>query len=324
MRIIDREEIISELLLSKKDFHDNYYAMYSSVIDGIILEPVCMMVPIDDHIVHRGDGVFEAFNCFDGKIFNLEGHLSRLEKSCKLLEYDIPFSRAEMVDIICATVKAGGHKECSVRLYISRGQGSFGVNPYDCVKCNFYVVITNRKAWFMDRHPEGASVDISKFSPKRDIFAVSKNCNYIVNVMMKKEAVDSGVDFVVAVDEYGYVGEGATENIGLITKDKRLLFPEIDGVLAGTTMLRVMELGKKLVKAGELEGVGFAKLKLDDFKDALEVMMVGTTLNVTAVYEFCGHEISGGKPGEFAVKLNKMLIEEIYGNDELATECFAD
>ena len=322
MRIIGKDEFLDELDKSRQDFQSSYYAMYSSVIDGIIKDPVCMMVPIDDHIVHRGDGIFEAFNCFDGKIFNLEGHLKRMEASCHQLEYTMPFSIAKMTDIIKTTVFEGGHKDCTVRPYISRGQGSFGVNPYDCEKSNFYVVVTKRKPCFMERHPEGASVALSKFPPKKDIFATSKNCNYIVNVMMKKEAVDSGVDFVVSVSEDGYVAEGATENIGLINEDNWLLFPEIDGVLAGTTMLRVMALGQELVGKGVLGGVAFAKLETKDFECAKEVIMVGTTLNVTSVYNFFGKYVSGGKPGNISKILNDMLVDDIYGNEELATNCF--
>jgi branched-subunit amino acid aminotransferase/4-amino-4-deoxychorismate lyase len=322
LRIIGKDNFLDELEKTRKDFQSDYYAMYSSVLDGIVKDPVCMMVPIDDHIVHRGDGIFEAFNCFEGKIFNLEGHLKRMEASCRLLEYDMPFSIAEMTDIIKTTVFEGGHKDCTVRPYVSRGQGSFGVNPYDCKKSNFYVVVTKRIPFFMDRHPAGALVALSKFPPKKDIFARSKNCNYIVNVMMKKEAVDSGVDFVVSVSEDGYVAEGSTENIGLINQDNWLLFPEIDGVLAGTTMLRAMALGQELVGRGVLSGVAFAKLEPKDFECAKEVMMVGTTLNVTSVCSFCDKGVSGGKPGAISKMLNDMLFDDIYGNDELATNCF--
>jgi len=321
LRILSKDDFFEELEKSRESFHSNYYAMYSSVVEGIIKDATCMIVPVDDHIVHRGDGIFEAFNCFDGKIFNLEGHLARLMNAGILLEYNMPFTVAEMTEIITATVAAGEHKECTVRLYVSRGQGSFGVSPYDCTKSNFYVVITKRKPWFMTRHPEGASVAISKFPPKRDIFAASKNCNYIVNVMMKKEAVDSGVDFVVSVSKDGLVAEGATENIGLITQDNRLLFPEIDGVLAGTTMLRVMALAKTLIASGELTGVAFAKLEPKDFEFAREVIMVGTTLNVTSVYQFCGKDVNKEQANKLANKLNNMLIDDIYGNEELATNC---
>ncbi len=322
MRILSKDDFLAELENVRCSFHSNYYAMYSSVVGGIIKDPTCMMVPVDDHIVHRGDGIFEALNCFDGKIFNLERHLARLMNSGILLEYNMPFTFEEMTAIIKATVLAGEHKECTVRLYVSRGQGSFGVSPYDCVKSNFYVVVTDRKPWFMTRHPKGASVAVSKFPPKKDIFAASKNCNYIVNVMMKKEAVDSGVDFVVSVSEDGFVAEGATENIGLITQDNRLLFPEMDGVLAGTTMLRVMELANTMVADGELTGVAFAKLKPKDFENAKEVMMVGTTLNVTCVHQFCGKAVNNGQTGKMANKLNEMIIQDIYGNEELATNCF--
>ncbi len=67
------------------DYHANYYAMYSSWWNGITTEPNLMVVPVDDHMVHRGDGLFETFKCVDGAVYNLEAHLARLENGAKVI-----------------------------------------------------------------------------------------------------------------------------------------------------------------------------------------------------------------------------------------------
>ena len=53
---------------------------------------------------------------------------------------------------------------------------------------------------------------------KIDYFATVKNCNYLPNVLMKKDAVERGVDFSVSLDENGFLAEGSTENVGIVTK----------------------------------------------------------------------------------------------------------
>jgi len=50
----------------RRPFHRNYYAMYSTVYGGVTTDPVLMTIPLDDHMVHRGDGVFEVFKCVNG------------------------------------------------------------------------------------------------------------------------------------------------------------------------------------------------------------------------------------------------------------------
>ena len=70
------EQVLEKL--PRLPHHDNYLAMYSSVYGGIIQDPRLMLVPVDDHIVHRGDGIFEAFKSIDRKIYLLQSHLDRL------------------------------------------------------------------------------------------------------------------------------------------------------------------------------------------------------------------------------------------------------
>ena len=44
----------------RRPYQAAYHALYSSLYDGIVTDPVLMLLPLDDHMVHRGDGVFEA------------------------------------------------------------------------------------------------------------------------------------------------------------------------------------------------------------------------------------------------------------------------
>jgi len=306
----------------RKPHHAAYYAMYSSVYGGVVTDPVLMMVPVDDHMVHRGDAVFETLKCVDGALYNAGAHLQRLERSAAMVGQAMPASLEEISRLVVETVRQGGRRDCLVRLMISRGPGSFGVNPYDCPAPQIYCAAYRLDPPFMEKHPEGARVRRSAIPAKPGFFAEIKNCNYLPNVLMKKEAVDAGVDYVVGFTGRGLLTEGAAENAGIITRERELLFPKLDGILAGTTMLRVMELAAKLIESGDLRRTGFADITREDVLRAAEFLIVGTTPNVTAVREFDGMAVGAGRPGPAGQMLGALLQEDIRENRQLRTPVF--
>jgi branched-chain amino acid aminotransferase len=311
-------ELLEQL---KKPYHDSYLAMYSSIYSGIVTDPVLMMVPIDDHMVHRGDGIFETFKCVDGAIYNFEEHLKRLQRSAANLDFRLPINMEQLRRTVIETTRAGGEHNSYIRLFISRGPGSFGVNPYDCPAAQLYVVITRAPQPFMTAHPKGASLGTSSIPVKHPFFAGVKNCNYLNNVLMKKEAVKAKVDFVVAFDETGRLGEGATENIGVVTSDSVLIFPSLDGILMGTTMMRIMELARNAVEDGILKKVCFGDIHMTDIENASEILIAGTTTNVTKVYSFDGSPVGSG-PSPVYEYLSRLLLEDIHHNPKIRTNVF--
>ncbi len=307
----------------RRPFHDNYLAMYSSVYGGIVKDPVLMMIPLDDHMAHRGDGIFETMKCVDGNIYNMKAHLERLSHAASVLAHNLPYSLEETGRIVVETVRAGGEKNCLIRLFVSRGSGSFGVNPYDCPKAHLYVAITRHKYLSPAVYKKGVRLKTSKIPVKHPFFATIKHCNYLANVLMAKEVKDAGVDFVAAFDGNGHLAEGATENIGIVTQDRKLLFPKLEGILCGTTMMRVVELAReKLVSSGELEGTDFTDIDRTAMLKAEEVLVVGTTPDVIGVTEFDGKPVGTGVPGGISVKLYDLMQADIRGNKKLLTAVF--
>ena len=312
----DWPEISSRL---RRPHHAGYFAMYSSVYDGIVTDPVLMMLPLDDHMVHRGDGIFEALKAVNGNIYNLQGHLERLANSARGLALPMPELFSQVNEIVIATVKAGGSPDVMIRIFVSRGPGGFAVNPYECPASQLYVVVTALGSPFMKLHPEGARVRTSAIAAKSAHMANIKNCNYAPNVLMKKEAVDAGVDFSVGFDENGFMTEGATENMGIVSRDNRLLFPKLDRVLAGTTMLRLMALARERLHTGQVAHVGFADISRTDILQAKEFLVAGTTINVAAAVSLDGQAIGEGRPGPIYGALNSLLERDLHENKALLT-----
>lgn len=296
---------------ARQPYQAGYYAFFSSLHGGIVTEPLLMQVPVDDHLVHRGDGVFETIKCVNGQIYLLGEHLDRLRRSADAISLNCPWPREVLIDLTRQTVRAGRHPDCLIRILLSRGPGSLGVNPYDCPTPGLYILAHERKPSFMSTHPAGARAAVSRVPVKPSFFATIKACNYLPNALMKKEAVDLGVDFTLAFDEQGRLAEGATENAGILTAEGDLRVPTPERILAGTTMHRVLELARPLVESGHLRSVGPGSITRIDLRRAREIFIFGTTPDVTSVVEFEGRTVGDGKPGPMARTLGELLERDL-------------
>lgn len=306
----------------RKPYQSAYYAMYSSLWDAVTTDPVLMTVPLDDHLVHRGDGVFEALKCVNGRIYNLEAHLNRLAESAASIFLKLPADSKTLTALIAETVRAGGQRDCTVRVFASRGPGGFSVSPAQSPAPQLYIVSGKLGLPFMLDHPAGATVRSSRIPVKPAPFASIKSCNYMPNVLMKHEAETWGVDFTVSFDEQDCLGEGATENAGIVTRDGRLLFPSLDRVLKGTTMLRVAELAREEAGRGPITAVGFEHITRQAVREAAELLLVGTTIDVASAIEFDGRPVGDGKPGPVGLRLDDLLGRDVRENRALQTPVF--
>jgi branched-chain amino acid aminotransferase len=307
-----------------KPYHDDYLAMYSSVLGGVVTHPFLMMVPLDDHMVHRGDGIFEAFKCVNGNIYNLENHLERLERSARGVHLKLPGTKKQITDLVVGTIRIAGARDCLIRLFVSRGPGGFTTNPYECPSSQLYIVVCRPSPYPEEKRIQGVAIRSSKIPIKKSYFANIKSCNYLPNVLMKKEAADAGVDYTVSIDENGFLGEGSTENIGLVTQDQVLNFPRFSRILKGTTVTRAAELARSLVEAGELKQVVFEDLPLNEVYTAAEILLFGTTFDILPAVEFDGHPIGSGSPGRIYQMLHELLEVDIRSNGALHTPVFEE
>src|SRR5215510_3613714 len=119
----------------------NFYSMYSSVLGGIVTDPALMVLPLDDHMVHRGHAVFDTATIVNGMMYELEAHLDRFLRSASLARIPLPMSREQMRRIILETAAASGRRHGGVRYWLSAGPGGFGISPSECLGSSFYVMI---------------------------------------------------------------------------------------------------------------------------------------------------------------------------------------
>ena len=320
MKQYDLTTFAAALDARRQPWYGNYYAMYSSLLDGVVTDPALMLLPLDDHLVHRGDGVFDTGKCVEGGLYNFEAHLDRLMRSAAAIGITWPGGRDEILRLTHETIRIAGRRNCSVRVILARGPGGFGVSPYESPRPALYIVVYALGRPFMELHPEGAVARRSLIPCKPSEMAAIKNCNYLPNVLMKRESVDWGVDFVVGFDPDGHMTEGPTENVGIVTRGGELLFPRLENILAGTTMLRLIELARTRVADGVLSGVAHRDITEQDIREAAEMLIVGTTLNLVAVREYEGQPVGTGRPGPVYHCLGSMLEEDTRTNAALRVQ----
>ncbi|HMP75427.1 MAG TPA: aminotransferase class IV [Kiritimatiellia bacterium] len=312
--LLDARQAAEALLAWRAPQHDGYHAFYASHLGGIVTTPGLMLVPADDHLVHRGDGVFETLKCVDGGLYLWREHVRRLLHSARAIGLAVPWNEEELASITTQTIRAGGRRDCLVRIIVSRGPGSMGINPYDCPAPALYILAHELKPSFMDAHPAGARVITSAIPVKAGLFATIKSCNYLPNALIKKEAADAGADFAMAFDEQGNLAEGATENFGIVDQAGRLRVPGGERILAGTTMNRALDLAEALVHDGRLRGIARGPISRNEIRTARELLIFGTTPDVTAAVEWDGAPIGNGAPGPAGHALLSLIQRDIREN----------
>lgn len=318
-RLITKDNFFQDRGGQDRPWQEDYLAMYSSQWHGITTDPDLMMVPIDDHLVHRGDGGFDVMRCVLGKIYQMEEHLQRLNRSAKAISLRFPPDYERIREVIKGLVVIGGEKDCLIRVILSRGPGSFSVNPYDCPSSQLYVNVIRFRSLPQEYYREGVSIVTSRTPIKKSFFANIKSCNYLPNVLMKMEGIDAGCQYSLALDEDGFLAEGPTENVGVLTADEVLKFPGFQRTLSGITARRVFQQADELVKKKMLKGVQFAKIAPGEAYQAKEMFLTGTSLNILPVVSYDGRTIGIGSPGPVYSGLASLLWKDMTENQEMLT-----
>jgi 4-amino-4-deoxychorismate lyase len=313
MPILTRDEVFTGL--TKLNTQRRYKAMYSSLFGGIVTDPALMLLPIDEHMVHRGDGVFEALRVTPTQIYLLKPHLERLQSSAMCLGLNLRWSIDEIASLCeevraVARASASGFENGILRIFIGRGPGDFSPNPYSTIGSQIYIVATDYQPLPADKYKTGASMALSQVPIKPTFYSRVKSCNYLQNVMMKKEAIDRGVDFVVNLNAHDFLAEGPTENMMIVNRHGHLVAPKFDYTLSGTTLIRAKWFAKNKMNLN----TEFQDISVDDLTCAREVMMVGTTLGVLPVTQVSGQPVSDGKVGPVALRLHEYIEKDQNSN----------
>ena len=304
------DEVIAQLRALRARQPVKYWAFYSSQLGGIVTDPALMVVPFDDHMVHRGHGIFDTAGIENGKIYDLEAHLDRFIRSAHNSKLKLP-ARDEMRDIIVRTAAASGKREGSIRYWASAGPGSLGLTPAAGAEPGFFVMISAGLGYPDTWYTQGLRMMTTTYPIKPPLYAVTKSVNYLPNVLMQMEALELGLDNGIFIDAAGNVGESSNMNVAFIMADGTLKHPKFDHILSGCTSLRLLELAKTLKAQGRLKDVQVCDVPVAEARAAREMLLNGSSVKVAPIVEWDRKPIGDGKPGPLARALREMLQEDM-------------
>ncbi|KAK4274292.1 hypothetical protein QN277_017538 [Acacia crassicarpa] len=262
-----------------------YLAMYSSIFGGITTDAAAMVIPMDDHMVHRGHGVFDTAAIIDGHLYELDQHVDRFLRSAIMSKINPPFDRESIRRILIQTL-----------------------SPSGCPQSGLYAIVIQSLSPYSSK---GVKVITSSVPIKPPQFATTKSVNYLPNVLSKMESEEAGAFAGIWLDEDGFVAEGPNMNVAFVTKEKELIMPHFDKILTGCTAKRILTLAESLVKEGKIRGVRMKNVTVEEGKNADEMMLLGSGVLVYPVLQWDDQVIGDGKEGPIVQALLNLVVEDM-------------
>ena len=317
LQILTADDVLARFKTLRSRQPVKYWAFYSSQLGGIVTDPALMVIPFDDHMVHRGHGIFDTAGLVDGKIYDLEAHLDRFLLSAERSKLRLPGSRQEIRDIIVTTTAVSGQRNGAIRYWLSSGPGSLELSPAPGAEPGFFVMVFAGLAVQERWYTEGLRVMTTTYPIKAPLYAITKATNYLPNVLMQMEAKEAGFDNGVFIDADGHVGESSNMNVAFVTRDGVLAHPKFDHILSGCTSLRLLELADALREQGLLKGVAVRDIPVDEARASREMLLLGSSVKVAPIVQWDGQAIGDGRPGPVAKALLRLLEEDMRKSDRL-------
>lgn len=259
-------------------------------------------ISVYDHGLLYGDGVFEGMRSYGGKVFRLAEHLDRLWDSAQSIWLKIPISREAMAKAVNETLKLNGITDGYIRLVVTRGSGTLGLDPNKCPQPEVIIITDHIQLYPEEFYTNGLEI-ITASTIRNHSAALSpriKSLNYLNNILAKIEGLKAGCVEALMLNAKGEVAECTGDNIFLV-KRGQLLTPPIDaGILEGITRNAVMELAQKA-------GVTVKEMALTkhDVYTADECFLTGSAAEVIPVVKIDSRVIGNGKPGPLTCDLRE-------------------
>src|SRR5690349_4483774 len=242
-------------------------------IDGKYYSQRDARISVFDHGLLYGDGIFEGIRAYNGRVFKLREHIDRLFCSARSILLNIPLSHAQVMAAVVDTCLQNKIRDGYIRLVITRGIGTLGLNPNSCKRPSVIIIADKIQLYPPELYRRG--MEIITVPTVRNLHSALnpaiKSLNYLNNILAKIEANNAGCEEAIMLNAEGYVAECTADNI-FIVKDNKVFTPPLSaGALYGITRQVVIELAEE-------SGLAVAEPNLTryDLFNADECFLTGT------------------------------------------------
>ncbi|MDE3067740.1 MAG: branched-chain-amino-acid transaminase [Verrucomicrobiota bacterium] len=271
-------------------------------IDGKFYRDRAAKISVFDHGLLYGDGIFEGIRAYNGRVFKLKEHIDRLFASAKAILLKLPMTHAELMRATVETCRRNKIRDGYVRLVVTRGIGSLGLNPKGCKRPSVIIIADRIQLYPPEFYQRG--LDIITVPTLRNLHGALnpaiKSLNYLNNILAKIEANNGGCEEAVMLNAEGYVAEGTGDNLFIVRNGALATPPPSAGALYGITRQTVIELAQQ---AGL--GVSEPNLTRYDLFNADECFLTGTGAEIVPVVKIDGRVIGSGRPGAITRRLEE-------------------
>jgi len=283
-------------------------------LDGEMVDWREAKVHVLTHTLHYGMGCFEGVRAYEtdkgAAIFRLQEHTDRLFRSAHILGMKIPFSKEEINQAQLDAVAKNNLRQAYLRPMVFFGSEGMGLRADNL---NVHVMVA---AWewpaYMGEEAKTKGIRIRTSSYTRHHVNITMckakaNGNYINSMLALREALESGCEEALLLDNEGYVAEGSGENIFII-RDGVIYTPELtsclDGITRNTIFKFAADLGYKVIEK---------RITRDEVYVADEAFFTGTAAEVLPIRELDGRQIGSGVRGPITEQLQTMYFDQVMG-----------
>ena len=268
---------------------------HTVMIDGRIVPPEQAVVSVFDRGFLYGDSVFESLRSYGGRLFSLDEHLARFQRSAERVFIALPVSVETLRSEVLRAVAAHGGPECYVRLTLSRGTGrALGLDPELAEHPLRVVMVTALTLPAPAIYEQGIAAITFRAERPSDAPAVAdaKIGNYLLAVVALRAARAQGASEALLEDASGNILEGSTSNVFAIFDGKLRTVPDTAAILPGITRAHVLALALAAGVPVELRAIAKAELARAD-----EVFISSSIRELVPVVSIDGHPVGAGVPG---------------------------
>ena len=262
-------------------------------------------VSIEDRGFQFGDGIYEVIRVYGGRPFRIDEHLSRLAQSAQAISIPLTIEAKEWKAFIREGLERSTYSECKVYIQVTRG-----VAPREHLfpeTTRPTSVMTFREMADLPAQLNQQGVSVITLPDLRWARCSVKSLNLLPNILAKQQANEAGA-FEALLIKDGMVTEGTSSNV-ILVKDEAFLTPALnEQLLAGVTRQAVLELARNDGKVVEERPV-----KEEELKQADELFLIGTTIEVLPITKLNGVSVGNGAPGEVTKQMRKKFQALIQG-----------